>query len=174
MLCARGVSRVSTRGQGASVRARLTSPARARAPPCLSAAAGARGAAPLRQAGGRARRASGDRRAVAPGDVCRMSFKVSGCAARAGRAGSGGSSARFAAAFLTFRRGPGEPRGEPGTVAIVTGRGWGEAGGGQGFSAASPGRQAWGPHSPAACSEHFSCGSAFDLQASTAKGLLSF
>lgn len=46
-------------------------------------------------------------------DTCRMSFKVSS-AAEAGRAGSGESSARLAAAFCTLRRGPASPAGRPG------------------------------------------------------------
>lgn len=90
-------------------------------------------------------------------DTCRMSFKVSG-AARAGRAGSGRLLRPLLGRFPHFPPGSREPRGEPGTVAIVTGRGWGEAGGGQGFPAASPGRQALRvPPAPAASSEHFIC-----------------
>lgn len=108
------VRRVSAGGPGASARASLAAPARARAPPCLSAAAGAPGAASLRRAGERAG-AESERGPAGGGaaDTCRMSFKVSS-AAQAGRAGSGGSSARLAAALCGLRCGPVSPAGRPG------------------------------------------------------------
>lgn len=120
------VRRVSAGGPGASARASLAAPARARAPPCLSAAAGAPGAASLRRAGGRA---GGRGERAGTGWRWRRGHVQDVLQGEQRGAGREGGLGRLLSAprcgSLRVTAWSGEPRQAARTVAIVTGRGWG-------------------------------------------------